>query len=360
MANAIIAYASNADNLSALDEGIALMAHKHVSFNIVPEQYPIVGECILEAIKDVLGNSATDEIMKAWTEGYQFLAQLLIDIEDKLKRENAAKKGGWHGYKTLVVTKKIQESNDIMSFHLQSNDGKPMPEFKPGQYLSFRIPNGDLPGFDHDIVRNYSLSSAPGINYYRVSIKKETSTDMIHPDGIVSNYFHDKVNVGTEVQVGMPCGSFVLKENSNHPIVLIAGGVGLTPMVSMLDSLLAKPNDHRKVVFIQCAKNPESHAMRDHVDTVSNPSSSNKKITSHVFYTNDDSGSTLPPLKYTKVYHNRLTAATLKEVVPSPVKNNEFYFCGPPFFLGYVRTMLLELDVPKSQVNYEYFGPTQQ
>lgn len=93
MANAIFAFAANADNLSALDDAVAMMAHKHVSFDIKPDQYAIVGECILEAIKVTLGDAATKEVINAWTEGYQFLADLLIGIECKMKKDNAGKTG---------------------------------------------------------------------------------------------------------------------------------------------------------------------------------------------------------------------------------------------------------------------------
>ena len=93
MANAIIAFAAYADNLSALNDAVATMANKHVSFDIKPEHYAIVGECILEAIKTVLGGAATKEVIDAWEEGYNFLADLLIGIETKMKKDNASKRG---------------------------------------------------------------------------------------------------------------------------------------------------------------------------------------------------------------------------------------------------------------------------
>ena len=93
MANGVIAFAANCDQLSNIEGPVAIMVHKHVSFNVEARHYPIVGECILEAIKIVLGDAATKEIMDAWTEGYQFLADLLIDLEKKKSTEYAEKEG---------------------------------------------------------------------------------------------------------------------------------------------------------------------------------------------------------------------------------------------------------------------------
>lgn len=357
-ANAIFAYASYCDNLSMLNDAVAIIAHKHVSFAVPAEYYEDVGTELLQAIKDVLGNAATSQVMNAWQEGYDFLADLLIDIEYKMRKENIKKKGGWMNYKTFEVKRKERESDYITSFYLQPVDNQPVPDFQAGQYLSFSVPRGQIFGINHDVVRNYSLSCQPGLNYFRISVKRELSTDDLSPHGLVSNHFHDNVTVGSELRVGMPCGTFVLKtEPNDRPIVLIGGGVGLTPMMSMLETVTGKPADHRQVVYIHCVKGPGDHAMAERVDTLANPLV-NSKLTSHVFYSR--TGKTQPKFNNTKVHDGRLTAAQLKEIVPSPVQGNEYYYCGPGPFMKSVGEMLEKLDIPKNQTNFEHFGPQLQ
>ncbi len=151
----------------------------------------------------------------------------------------------------------------------------------------------------------------------------------------------------------MPCGSFFLHEGSK-PVVLIAGGVGLTPMISMLESLMTT-KANREVTFVQCTKNPETHAMAGLVDDLTG---SYPNLNSHVLYSTKCEAST--PLANTKVHTARLTPELLTTLVPKPVTGNDFYFCGPPAFLGSVRRILEEMDVPEAQAHYEYFGPTEQ
>ena len=120
--------------------------------------------------------------------------------------------GGWEGFKNLKIAKKEAESSEITSFYLVDPAGGPLPDFQPGQFLSFRIPAGTIAGWDHDIVRNYSLSSRPGQNFYRISVKREAGSQA--PPGVVSNYFHDQVKVGDEVLVSVTYMPAVFHTNS--------------------------------------------------------------------------------------------------------------------------------------------------
>ena len=89
----MFAYADNCDNLGVLGPAVDRMVHKHISFMILPEHYPIVGKSILEAIKEVLGDAATDEVIQEWGNGYNFLADLLINAEIKKREEYDAQPG---------------------------------------------------------------------------------------------------------------------------------------------------------------------------------------------------------------------------------------------------------------------------
>jgi nitric oxide dioxygenase len=84
LAAAVYSYANHIDNLEALKAMVDKIAHRHVKTQVLPEQYPVVGECLLQAIKDVLGNAATEEVMTAWTEAYQALAEVFINREQQI------------------------------------------------------------------------------------------------------------------------------------------------------------------------------------------------------------------------------------------------------------------------------------
>ncbi len=134
LAEAICAYAANIDNLEILSTAVELIAQKHSSLQIKPEHYPIVGENLLFSIQEVLGEAACDEVIKAWSEAYAFLANILIDRERQIYNEHVSNRGGWKGFKQFHVIKKERESSVITSFYLSPKDGSPLPSFKPGQY----------------------------------------------------------------------------------------------------------------------------------------------------------------------------------------------------------------------------------
>lgn len=148
-----------------------------------------------------------------------------------------------------------------------------------GQFLSFKIPKSDLPDAEHDFVRNYSISCRPGLGTFRVSVKREV--DPRTKDGVVSNHFHDRVSVGDRVLVGVPCGTFNLDTGSAAPVVLLAAGVGQTPLIAMLEHLRhAQPG--RRVAFVHSARDAAHHAFAAHVDAMAAASAC---VESHLFLT---------------------------------------------------------------------------
>ncbi len=150
----------------------------------------------------------------------------------------------WPGYRSFHVERKVPEDSagQVCSFYLVPEDGKPLPPFLPGQFLTFQL---DIPapaGGTQTVVRCYSLSDAPQPNRYRISVKRAPSPiGSAHPPGASSNYFHDLVEVGSTLKVRAPGGHFHI-DRSDAPVVLIGGGVGITPMLSMLNwCLTAQP-----------------------------------------------------------------------------------------------------------------------
>ncbi|BAO91525.1 flavohemoprotein (plasmid) [Caballeronia cordobensis] len=257
LARAVYAYAENIENPESLAAVLRNIAHKHASLDVRAEHYPVVGEHLLGAIKDVLGDAATGEIIAAWAQAYGNLADVLMGMESELRETSAAQLGGWNGWRRFVVKDKRAESSVITSFVLEPVDGKPVMNFEPGQFVSVAV---DVPALKLQQIRQYSLSDMPNGHSYRISVKREEG-DATRPPGYVSSLLHEHVGVGDELALAAPFGTFYIDVNATTPIVLISGGVGLTPMVSMLRRAIQNPQ--RQVVFVHGARNGAVHAMRD-------------------------------------------------------------------------------------------------
>src|SRR5690606_8414468 len=162
-ANAVYAAAANIDKLENILPVVKQIAHKHRSLGITAEQYPIVGQNLLAAIKDVLGDAATDEILQAWAEAYGVIAQVFIDVEAQMYAEAESVEGGWRGFRPFVVDKKVKESEVITSFYLVPQDGGAISSYLPGQYITVKL---TIPGDEYTHLRQYSLSDKPGNSYY--------------------------------------------------------------------------------------------------------------------------------------------------------------------------------------------------
>ncbi|OQR87865.1 Nitric oxide dioxygenase (Pi-NOD1) [Thraustotheca clavata] len=329
LAGAVSAYAANIDNLGVLTEAVERMAQKHVSLEILPEQYPVVGQHLLGAIQTVLGSAATPEIVDAWAEAYGFLADVLIDRENAIRDEIAAAPGGWYGWRDLTVSKIVEESPEIKSFHLKPADDKPLVAFKPGQYVGVRLETTHF-----TTQRNYSLSMAPDANEYRISVKREGPAASGCPVGQVSNYLHGEVKEGDTLKVSVPCGDFQLKVDDTKPVVLISGGIGITPMASMAHHLLSK-NVPNRIIMVNAVRNKNVEALKEEF----------KKYDASNFTLNSVYGDE----------HGRLNPSLLSSMVED--KDAHFYFCGPPGFMRNVHEILKGWSVPENQVHFEYFGP---
>lgn len=333
LANAVIAYAQNIDNLAVLESAVERIVQKHVSLGITAEQYPIVGTCLLKAIKHVLGDAATDDIMQAWEAAYNQLANLLINAEEQVYQANATKEGGWRGTRRFTVVGKEQESEIITSFYLKPSDQGTLPTFQAGQYLCLVMNiNGE------EIRRNYSLSDAPNKDYLRISVKRE-------PQGLVSNYLHDEVQIGDELDVLPPAGEFVLK-NNQRPLVLVTGGVGITPAISMLNASLG--NTNRPIIFIHAALNSQLHAFRQHVDQLAQSHSQLKH-----FYAYSE-----PTLACRANHYGLLDTDYLAQCLAGE-NDVDLYLLGPKPFMQSIYQSAKTLGIPENQTYFEFFGPAE-
>lgn len=342
LANAVYAAAKYIDHLEVIIPVVKQIGHKHRSLGIKPEHYPIVGKHLLIAIKDVLGEAATDEIIEAWGQAYGVIADAFIGVEAEMYDVASNQHGGWEGFRNFVVERKVKESEVITSFYLKPEDTKEIASFLPGQYISIKL---EMEGEEYTHIRQYSLSDAPGKEYYRISVKRETGT--AKPDGKVSNYLHDMVKEGDFLKVSAPAGDFVLNTDRHTPVVLLSGGVGLTPMMSMLKTVV-DVQPERKVTFIHAAQNSKVHALKEEVEELSRF----ENVHSFVFYdapTADDRSNNAFDVE------GYVTRDWLEK--NAPIDNTDFYFCGPVPFMKAINVILKDLGVSEEQIHFEFFGP---
>ncbi len=332
LANSVIAYAKHIDRLEALGSAVGLIVHKHASLNVLPEHYPIVGSCLLRAIREVLGAAATDEIVDAWAQAYQQLADILIQAEEQVYAEHEQANGGWRGVRPLKVTRKVKESDEITSFYLEATDGRPLLAPTPGQYLALRfVMDGQ------EMRRNYSLSDVTDGSHYRISVKRE-------PGGVISTHLHDRVAVGDLLEAFPPCGDFVLNPGQK-PLLLLSGGVGLTPTVAMLNAAVGSG---RPIHFLHCARNRAVHAFREHVDGLA---ARHANLRRTYLYSQPAAADQADAV-------GLISESVLAGALPAD-RDAEVYFIGPKPFMAEVKRLLAKLGVPEPQTHYEFFGPLQ-
>lgn len=339
LAGAVYAAAANIDRLENILPVVKQIGEKHRALNVLPEHYPIVGETLLAAIKDVLGDAATPEIIDAWGKAYQVIADVFISVEADMYKTAESATGGWRGYRKFIIDRKEEESSVITSFYLKPEDGQPISQYEPGQYITLRVkPDGEQ--YSH--IRHYTLSTAPGQPYYKISVKREDATDS-KPEGVVSTWLHRHAEVGTVVELSAPAGSFTLDQKNELPLVLISGGVGLTPMISMLETVLVNQPE-RPVTYIHAAIDGSYHAMKEQVEQLA---SEHKQLRTYIVYECPREGEVCHKEGY-------IDQAFLADKVDPKA---DCYFCGPQPFMASVNQNLKALGVPDENIHYEFFGP---
>ncbi|KAK9351003.1 globin-like protein [Lipomyces doorenjongii] len=346
LAGAVYAYAAHIDDLGALSPAIKRICHKHASLYIRPGQYEIVGKYLLGAFREVLGNAFTPEVRDAWAAAYWQLANIMIDAEDALYRDT----DGWTDWRNFRLYKKTPESEEITSFYLTAEDGKPLPSYKPGQYISVRI---KVPGLDHYQCRQYSLSDSPANEYYRISVKKEHGPGSATAHlGLISNHLHNSVQVGDIFQVSCPQGDFYLEDTkSKSPVVLISAGVGLTPLMSMLNTLTSTHAD-RPIHWIHATHSRFTQAFRADIQIVANSHENVRTTVFNKLPSDDD------VLGSDYHYAGRVDLRKLDRTPDLFLNNNntEYFVCGPTTFMTNTERVLLEFGVDASRIHAELFG----
>ncbi|BCL31109.1 globin domain-containing protein [Streptomyces aurantiacus] len=333
------------------------IAHKHASLGITPEQYPVVHEHLFAAVVDVLGEAVTAEVAAAWTEVYWLMANALIAIEKRLYAASRAGEpgggpseglgdglgdglgerlgkglGGWRAWE---VVERVEETADVATFLIRPADSAPAPRFGPGQYVSVRV---ELPDGARQ-SRQYSLIGTPGSSVRRIGVKR------VHggaaPDGEVSNHLHARVKVGSTLELSAPYGDLVLDADTRTPVLLASAGIGVTPMIAMLEQLVV--TGHRApVTVVHADRSPAEHALRDEHEAYV------AKLTdarAHFWYERPEPGHPA----------DRTGLVDLSSV--EIASGTRAYLCGPLPFMRAVRGRLIEKGVAPADIHYEVFGP---
>ncbi|MDN4606384.1 NO-inducible flavohemoprotein [Sporosarcina highlanderae] len=333
LANTVYAAAAHIDNLGAIIPAVVQIAHKHRSLGIQKEHYPIVGYHLLGAIKEVLGDAATPEIIAAWGEAYQVIADAFIGIENEMYDNAEEAEGGWRTFKEFELVKKVPESEVITSFYFKPVDGQKLPTYKPGQYITVRF---QIPGDEFTINRQYSLSQATGNDTLRISVKRE---DECNPNGKASVYLHRSLNIGDKIEISAPAGDFYLDTESTTPVTLISGGVGITPMMAMYQTI-AKTTPERPVTFLHSARTRGHQAFHKELQAMTE---------------------SLQNAKYEVLYSEEGDGFINREFLAKHVsEGSDIYVCGPTPFMQAVISGLVANGATEDKIHFEFFEPAEE
>ncbi|EFZ04256.2 flavohemoprotein [Metarhizium robertsii ARSEF 23] len=317
LAHAVWAYASNIDNPAALQTTLSRIGHKHASLGITPEQYPILGEGLLAAIKTVLGAAADDQVLDAWGAAYEKLAEYCIRFEGEL--------------------------HHVLPPDATPLGGGGLPAHKPGQFVTVRRFVPELASYQ---PRQYGVSGAPDGKSLRISVTRAAASDA-RPAGRVAGVLHEDLPAGAELDVSMPLGGLVLDVNAATPVVLVSRGVGLTPAMAMLKTLVDQAS-WRRVVFVHAARGGRGHAMKAALSEIV---ANNPQVRRAVFYQEvtdrDQQG-------FDYDFAGGLELSKIKDVVLLP--GADFYICGPLPFIKAQSKALMLMGVDEGHVHMELFG----
>lgn len=344
LAQALAAYAAHIDALENLSGAVRFIAERHAALCVKPEHYQIVGKCLLAAAEKVLGDAATPELIAAWAAAYQQLADILIAAEAGIYKEKAQMEGGWSGWRTFDCVNRVEECPGVVSFYFMPADGGQVPDYKAGEYVTLRV---YVPGLQVLQPRQYTLSQAKGSGMLRITVKAIRAKDGA-PAGVVSNQLVNTLKVGNQVELTAPTGTFVIDDvKDDHPLVLIAAGIGITPMVAMLEELSTE-NPLRSVHFLYSTQNKAAYPLRDTVDAVMKGLPRGAQA---VFFTkpgpDDHLGQDFDA-------SGRITPASIRNFCQDP--DADFYICGPASFMQDITAALRQIGVIEPRIHTESFG----
>ncbi|KAI0010798.1 globin-like protein [Xylariaceae sp. FL0662B] len=370
----ILAFASNIVNISELTPKLERVAHKHASVNIQPEQYEIVGKYLLRTFSAVLGPSMTPDVKQAWAKAYWVMARMLAGREAQIYRDFAE----WKDWRKFMIYNKTPETREgnIVSFTLKPVDGRPLPAFMPGQYVTVKA---RIVGVSYSHLRQYSLSDAPRSDYYRITVKRDLGSDWdyasgnrasldaftissaassasdssigsIQPlkPGLVSNALLNDFHEGDTLELSHPAGEFYLNTDNENtmPLVLISAGVGVTPLMSMLNSAVEK-RVKRPISWIQASRHDAP--FQAHVEALAKKHRNLK--TKFIKSRLSDSD----VLSYTASFND-----DIHNLRPDDLRVDhdlaDYYICGPDRFMMEISSYLHKHGVDPARIRFQRYS----
>lgn len=287
-----------------------------------------------------------DVLPEGWRNHFR---KRLSDLERGRKRRllPAPAPPAWSDFRPFEVHAKVRESDGVSSFHLRPTDGVRLPPYRPGQYLTIRVP---APGGQAPAIRSYSLSDSPSDDHYRLTVKRIAEGVAGQAGGIVSSLLHDGVEVGDVIEAKAPAGLFTIDPAERHrPVVLIAGGIGITPIVAMLNSIAEQAAERETWVFYG-VRDHRGHLMRSHLEELA---ARHEHVHLHVSYSQPvrEDGHTVEPVHHT----GRISVELLKKLLPASYY--DYFICGPGSMMQSLVDGLRAWGVPDDRLHTEAFGP---
>lgn len=331
LATTVLAAAKHLEHLEVLLPQVTEISHKHRALQILPEHYPIVGEHLIGAIKQVLGDAANDDIIGAWTEAYDEIADVFIQLEKGMYEDEM-----WEGFAAFKVVEKVAAATDIAAFTVVPVDDQKIDLSKlsltAGQYITVKTNPKDS---DHLALRHYSLYSTSTDKGIQFAVRRDNRNGHY---GLVSNYLHDELQVGETLLLSAPAGDFSLNKDliqqNEIPLVLISAGVGITPILSMLE-VQVTANPERPIIWTYACQNSDHHAFASQVDQLLE---SAVNVQKDIFYFDEG-----------QLLDDRWLSA-----LPKPA---DIYVCGSMPFMESMINGLTTLEHGVDSVHYEPFGP---
>ena len=332
LATTVLAAAKHLEHLAVLLPQVTEISHKHRALQILPEHYPIVGEHLIGAIKQVLGEAANDDIIDAWTEAYDEIADVFIQLEKSMYEEAM-----WQGFASFKVVEKVAAATDITAFTVVPVDDEQSIDLSKlnltaGQYITVKI---DPKNSDNLALRHYSLNSTITDKGIQFAVKRDNRDGH---SGLVSNYMHDELQVGNTVLLSAPAGDFALDKALIHqndiPLVLVSAGVGITPILSMLEAQVTV-NPKRPIIWAYACQNEQHHGFKAQVNQLLESSTTVEK---NIFYFED----------------GQLLDEAWLATLPKPA---DIYVCGSMPFMESMIDGLTTLEHSNDHIHYEPFGP---
>lgn len=335
LAASVVAYAVHliTPEAPSFDHVLRRIAFKHVSLGIRPEQYTIVGRNLMAAVGEVLGEAITPDVAAAWDEVYWLFAAQLIAEEARIYVAQGV--DPTQPMRPYKLVRKIEETADVASFVLEPDDGLPVPETAPGQYVSVFVdlPDGRRQG------RQYTVSSTALGTRLQITVRRVKGVGGA-PDGEVSSFLHDRLAVGDLVDVSAPAGDFVV-EHADTPLLLASAGAGITTVLPIVEHV-AKTQPERTVIVAHADRTASDHALRE---TVKHVGRLLDDFSNYTWYERVEDGDT----------RSRQGLMDLSEIdLPADV---QVFTCGPLPFMRHVRQSLVDRGVPAERIRYEVFGP---